>query len=72
MKSFCAVREEFNNAYPDKEVVSKRATHRLGTKFGRLVVGLFVFRVENAEGYRYGNILTHFISLLEENEGDWF
>jgi hypothetical protein len=32
-KSFAAVHEPFSNAYPDKEVTSKTAIHRLVTKF---------------------------------------
>jgi hypothetical protein len=32
-KSFAAVREAFNNAYPDKEVPNKTTVHRVVTKF---------------------------------------
>jgi hypothetical protein len=32
-KSFAAVREAFNNAYPDKEVPNKTTVHRLVTIF---------------------------------------
>jgi hypothetical protein len=32
-RSFAAVREEFSNAYPDKEVPNKTTVHRLVTEF---------------------------------------
>jgi hypothetical protein len=32
-KSFAAIREAFNNAYPDKEVPSKTTIHQMVTKF---------------------------------------
>jgi hypothetical protein len=32
-KSFAAVREAFNNAYPDKEIQNKITIHRLVTTF---------------------------------------
>lgn len=32
-KSFAAVRETYSNAYPDKEIPSKTAIHRLVTQF---------------------------------------
>jgi hypothetical protein len=56
-KSFVAVREAFSNAYRDKDSRKRNYNKPTGNKF--------VFWWDDAELYQ--NLLTRFISLLEEN-----